>query len=49
MKDCIENTPRVEAQDDDIIVLGVASVETKGTPPMGPEGQGFGAGVGITE
>lgn len=29
MKDCIENTPRVEAQDD-IIVLGVASVETKG-------------------
>lgn len=32
-----------------VIELGAISTETKGEPPMGPEGQGLGAGVGITE
>lgn len=43
-----ETTPRREAQED-VIVLGIASVETKGGPPPGDEGMGRTAGVGITE
>lgn len=43
-----QTTPREEMQDD-IIVLGVASVETKGPPPMEFEGVGQSVGVGITE
>lgn len=43
-----ETTARFDEQDD-IIELGVASVETKGDPPQGNEGIGRSAGVGITE
>lgn len=34
---------------DDVIMLGVASIETKGFPPDGNEGIGRTVGVGITE
>ncbi len=43
-----ESSSRREAQDD-IIVLGVASTDTKGPPPMELEGVGQSIGVGITE
>lgn len=43
-----KTSPQREAQDD-IIELGVASVETKGDPPQGNEGIGRSAGVGIAE
>jgi hypothetical protein len=48
MEKTIETNARPDVQDE-ITLLGVASVETKGVPPIGPEGQGLGAGVGITE
>lgn len=37
------------ATQDDVIEFGAASIETKGLPPVGDEGQGRNAGVGITE
>jgi hypothetical protein len=43
-----ETTARFDAQDD-IIELGVASVETKGNLPLGNESIGRSVGVGITE
>lgn len=48
MKDYIENTPRVEAQDDDIIVLGVASTDTHGIGVTG-ESNGVPMLPGISE
>lgn len=43
-----ETNTHFDAQDD-VINLGIASIETKGIPPVGDEGQGLTAGVGITE
>lgn len=43
-----ETNARPDVQDE-IILLGVASVETKGVLPDGNEGIGHFVGVGITE
>ena len=48
MNNSNEDTARPEIQDD-IIDLGVASIETKGSPPMEFEGVGQSIGLGITE
>lgn len=48
MNKTIENTVDVEVHEDDIITLGVASIDTKGNPGEG-EGDGMLPTIGIAE
>lgn len=49
MKQTIENASSVEAQDQDVIVLGVASIETRGGGGETKEPLGKITGLGISE
>jgi len=49
MDNTIENTSNEQVKEDDIVVLGVASVETKGVPGSGTEFMGFEAGAGMID